>query len=304
MAFAPSDQAGNLRRLVEAQRQEVRHTAEDGLRTVAVLSGKGGVGKSNLALALSCALADGGKKVVLLDADLGMANIDLLCGINSRFNLSHVVEGSRRLGEVLVPLEENVEILPGGTGLKELADLDDTELKGVIDSLGTLEGKADIVVLDTGAGIHKGVLAFALAADTTVLVTTPEPTSVRDAYGVLKSLNGASPEGRELLLVVNMAGSDREGQEVAERIMTASSQFLGRAPVYLGCVLRDDAVGRAVRQRKTFYRLFPAAPAGLCVRRLAGELLQRWSGRMELPHPPRGLKTFFLRLSRGFFMEK
>ena len=304
MTFAPSDQARNLRRLVEAQRQEVRQTAEGGLRTVAVLSGKGGVGKSNLALALSCALADEGKKVVLLDADLGMANIDLLCGISSRFNLSHVVEGSRRLGEVLVPLEENVDILPGGPGLKELADLDDRELKGVIDSLGTLEDKADIVVLDTGAGIHKGVLAFALAADTTILVTSPEPTSVRDAYGVLKSLRSASSEGKELLLVVNMAGSDREGREVAGRIMMASSQFLGRAPVYLGCVLRDDAVGRAVRQRKTFYRLFPAAPAGLCVRRLASELLQRWSGRMELPHPPEGLKTFFLRLSRGFFMEK
>ena len=304
MAFAPSDQAGNLRRLVEAQRQEVRQTAGGGLRTVAVLSGKGGVGKSNLALALSCALADGGKKVVLLDADLGMANIDLLCGISSRFNLSHVVGGSRGLDEVIVPLEDNVEVLPGGSGLKELADLDDTDLKGVIDSLGTLEDRADIVILDTGAGIHKGVLAFALAADTTILVTSPEPTSVRDAYGVLKSLRSASSEGKELLLVVNMAGSEREAQEVADRILTASRQFLGRSPAYLGCVLRDDAVGRAVRQRKTFYRLFPAAPAGLCVRRLAGELLQRWSGRMELPHPPGGLKTFFLRLSRGFFMEK
>lgn len=304
MTLAPSDQAGDLRRLVEAQRQEVRQTVGGGLRTVAVLSGKGGVGKSNLALALSCALADGGKRVVLLDADLGMANIDLLCGISSRFNLSHVVEGSRRLDEVIVPLENNVEVLPGGSGLKDLADLDDTELEGVIDSLGTLEGRADIVVLDTGAGIHKGVLAFALAADTTILVTSPEPTSVRDAYGVLKSLRSASSEGKELLLVVNMAGSEREAQEVADRILTASRQFLGRSPAYLGCVLRDDAVGRAVRQRKTFYRLFPAAPAGLCVRRLAGELLQRWSGRMELPHPPGGLKTFFLRLSRGFFMEK
>lgn len=304
MTLAPSDQAGDLRRLVEAQRQEVRQTVGGGPRTVAVLSGKGGVGKSNLALALSCALADGGKRVVLLDADLGMANIDLLCGISSRFNLSHVVEGSRRLDEVIVPLEDNVEVLPGGSGLKDLADLDDTELEGVIDSLGTLEGKADIVVLDTGAGIHKGVLAFALAADTTILVTSPEPTSVRDAYGVLKSLRSASSEGKELLLVVNMANTECEAQEVADRILTASRQFLGRSPAYLGPILKDESVGRAVRQRKTFYRLFPAAPAGLCVRRLAGELLQRWGGLVELPHPPGGLKTFFMRLSRGFFMEK
>lgn len=301
---APSDQAGDLRRLVEARRQEVRRHCGNGPRTVAVLSGKGGVGKSNLALALTCALADSGNRVVLLDADLGMANIDLLCGIGGRFNLSHVVDGSRRLDEVVVPLEENVEILPGGSGLKDLADLDDTELSGVIDSLGLLEDRADIVILDTGAGIHKGVLAFALAADTTILVTTPEPTSVRDAYGVLKSLEGASPEGKELLLVVNMAGSGGEAREVAGRILTASHQFLGRSPVYLGHVLRDDAVGRAVRLRRPFYRLFPSAPAGLCVRRLADDLLARWEVRRGFSYPPRGLKAFFLRLSRGFFMEK
>ena len=301
---APSDQAGDLRRLVEARRQEVRRHCGNGPRTVAVLSGKGGVGKSNLALALTCALADSGNRVVLLDADLGRANIDLLCGIGGRFNLSHVVDGSRRLDEVVVPLEENVEILPGGSGLKDLADLDDTELSGVIDSLGLLEDRADIVILDTGAGIHKGVLAFALAADTTILVTTPEPTSVRDAYGVLKSLEGASPEGKELLLVVNMAGSGGEAREVAGRILTASHQFLGRSPVYLGHVLRDDAVGRAVRLRRPFYRLFPSAPAGLCVRRLADDLLARWGVRRGFSYPPRGLKAFFLRLSRGFFMEK
>ena len=154
------------------------------------------------------------------------------------------------------------------------------------------------------SGIHKGVLAFVLAADTTILVTTPEPTSVRDAYGVLKSLEGASPEGKELLLVVNMAGSGGEAREVAGRILTASHQFLGRSPVYLGHVLRDDAVGRAVRLRRPFYRLFPSAPAGLCVRRLADDLLARWGVRRGFSYPPRGLKAFFLRLSRGFFMEK
>ena len=303
MSFAPSDQAGDLRRLVEAQRREVRQNGGAGPRTLAVLSGKGGVGKSNLALALSCALADQGKRVVLLDADLGMANIDILCGISARFNLSHVVDGSRRLDDVLVPLEERLDILPGGAGLKEMADLDDAELAGVIDALGLLEDRADIVVLDTGAGIHKGVLAFALAADTTVLVTTPEPTSVRDAYGVIKSIGGVAEE-RELLLVVNMAASEREAREVADRIVMAAKQFLGRAPVYLGCVLRDETVGRAVRLRRSFYRLFPAAPAGACVRRLVDGLLGLWGGNREPSFAPKGFKAFFLRLSRAFFMEK
>ncbi|MCR4817640.1 MAG: MinD/ParA family protein [Fretibacterium sp.] len=299
------DQAGDLRRIVEEKRQELRHRGRGShLRTLAVLSGKGGVGKSNVSVSLSCALADQGKRVVLLDADLGMANLDILCGVSAKYNLSHLVTGSRELNEILIPLEKRVFLLPGGVGLKEMADLDDEGMERVFDLLMTLEDQADILILDTGAGIHKGVLSFAHAADMTLLVTTPEPTSVRDAYGVIKSLGGGGQKpGEELMLVVNMAGSRDEAREVAERIRMASMQFLGNAPAYLGYILRDDSVERAVRSRKIFYRSHPSSSAANCIKRLTNELLRLWEGR-PVPVEPKGLRSFFLRLTRNFFVER
>ena len=302
MSAIPLDQAGDLRRLVEEKRQAIRRKSR--LRTLAVLSGKGGVGKSNMALALACALADQGKRIVLLDADLGMANLDILCGLSAKYNLSHVVEGKCDLSEALTPREERINILPGGSGLKEMADLDDLALGRVFDTLESLEDTADIVVLDTGAGIHKGVLSFAHASDMTLLITTPEPTSMRDAYGVIKSLGRGSPEADEdLMLVVNMAGTEREAARVADRICTAAEKFLGRTPVYLGYILKDENVETAVRRQKVFYRLMPGSPASLCIKKLTDELLDLWERRV-VPRSSRGLRSFFLRLTRGFFMEK
>lgn len=299
---AAGDQAGELRRLVEEKRQAIRRRGR--LRTVAVLSGKGGVGKSNLALSLACAMADRGKRVVVMDADLGLANLDLLCGVSPQHNLSHLVEGSRGLTEVLtpVPREERVTLLSGGVGLKAMADLDDDALQRVFGALEDLESRADVLILDTGAGIHHGVLAFAHAADLTLLVTTPEPTSVRDAYGVIKSL-GPAEAGRELLLVVNMASSRAEALDVADRIRRASARFLRRSPSYLGCVLRDACVERAVRGRGIFYRASPYSSASRCVGELAEALLQ-WGEERTAPPETRGLRSFFARLARGFFMEK
>ncbi|MBQ7262581.1 MAG: MinD/ParA family protein [Synergistaceae bacterium] len=296
------DQARDLRRLVEEKRQAIRQKGR--LRTIAVLSGKGGVGKSNMSIALSCAFADCGKRVVLLDADLGLANLDILCGVSARYNLSHLVDGSRRLEEILIPLEERVSLLPGGVGLREMADLEDEAMDRVFGALDGLEDRMDLLILDTGAGIHKGVLSFARAADLALLVTTPEPTSVRDAYGVIKSMGRVARErGGEIMLVVNMAGSKEEAQEVSERIRMASMQFLGNAPAYLGYVLKDDSVERAVRGRKAFYRASPSSAASRCVKRLADEILRSWEGRV-VPRDSRGLRSFFLRLTRGFFMER
>ncbi|MCR5347243.1 MAG: MinD/ParA family protein [Fretibacterium sp.] len=298
------DQAGDLRRIVEEKRQASRHGGRGShLKTMAVLSGKGGVGKSNVSLSISCALADEGKRVVLLDADLGMANLDILCGIVAKYNLSHLVAGSRELDEILIPLEERVLLLPGGSGLKEMADLDDEGMERVFDLLMGLEDRADVLVMDTGAGIHKGVLSFAQAADVALLVTTPEPTSVRDAYGVIKSLGGGGrKQGEDLMLVVNMAGSRGEAHDVADRIRMASIQFLGSAPAYLGYILRDDSVERAVRGRKIFYRSHPSSSAAKCVKRLTGELLRLWDGR-PVQADAQGIRSFFLRLTRGFFAE-
>ena len=318
------DQAGELRRMVQDNRQKNKPSTphQQRLHTLSILSGKGGVGKSNIAAALSFALADFGKRVVLIDADLGMANLDILCGVdNARYNISHLIDGSRNLNEILVHFRTSpratsqngaVALLPGGVGLKNIADLDDNDMERLFESLSGLESMSDYLIMDAGAGIHKGVLSFAYASEITILVTTPEPTSIRDAYGVIKSLGAAAWESIEgattgLMLVVNMASSSREAAEVAERIRLASMQFLGNAPIYLGYVLRDDAIEQSVKARKIFYRTDPEASASICVRNLAGELLRLCEGaniKREAVQENGSVKSFFKRLAKSLFTNK
>lgn len=318
--FYNPDQARDLRRMVLDNRERTRIPQH--LHTISVLSGKGGVGKSNISAALSFALADFGKRVVLIDADLGMANLDILCGVtNARYNIAHLIEGSRNLNEILVhfrPSERamhkhgSVALLPGGTGLKEIADLDDFAMERLFASLSGLDEIADYLIMDAGAGIHKGVLSFAYASEITLLVTTPEPTSVRDAYGVIKSLGATAWDGPEgaasgLMLIVNMANSTMEAQELAERIRRASMQFLGNAPIYLGCVLRDSSIEQAVKNWKIFYRSDPESPASICIRNLSGELLRFCEGanikRETLPEKSGGVIDFFKRLTKSLFSD-
>lgn len=313
------DQAGDLRRMVQDNRQKI--ITPHRIHTLSILSGKGGVGKSNIAAALSFALADFGKRVVLIDADLGMANLDILCGVNNaRYNISHLIDGSRSLSEILVHFRTSqratarngaVALLPGGVGLKDIADLDDNDMERLFENLSGLESLSDYLIMDAGAGIHRGVLSFAYASEITVLVTTPEPTSIRDAYGVIKSLGAAAWETIEgdaagLMLAVNMAESSREASEVAERIKLASMQFLGNAPVYLGYVLKDEAIERSVKARKIFYRTDPESNASICIRNLAGELLRLCEGADIKPEALKpqeggGVRMFFTRLARSLF---
>lgn len=298
------DQAGELRRMVIDSR-EIRSPQ---LHTVAVLSGKGGVGKSNIAASLAFALADFGKRVVLVDADLGLANLDILCGVkNARFNIAHLIEGSRNLNEILVhfktspraeKLGGSVSLLPGGYGIKEIADLDEFAMERLFSALSELDQVADYLIMDAGAGIHRGALSFAYASEITMVITTPEPTSVRDAYGVIKSL-GQMVSHPGLMLVVNMVSSSREAAEVSERIRLASMQFLGSAPSFLGYVVKDDTVERAVKSCRIFYRTDPGSKAGICVKNLAGELLRKFDEVPEVEEV--GMTGFFERLMSRIF---
>ena len=318
------DQAGELRRMVTDNRQKAKQEQpQQRLHTLSILSGKGGVGKSNIAAALSFALADFGKRVVLIDADLGMANLDILCGVrNARYNIAHLIEGSRSLNEILVHFKTSeratslngaVSLLPGGYGIKEIADLDEYAMGRLFDALSGLEEMSDYLIMDAGAGIHRGALSFAYASEITLLITTPEPTSIRDAYGVIKSLGAAAWQGSAdvasgLMLVVNMASSSREAQEVAERIRLASMQFLGNAPMYLGYVLKDEVIERSVKNCRIFYRTDPDSNAGICIRNLAGDLLRLCEGtdikHEEFAQKRKGMRGFFSRLARTLFSDK
>lgn len=299
------DQAHDLREISGVRRKNKRTF------TISILSGKGGVGKSNIAVALACALSDIGKNIVLFDADLGMANLDILCGVKAKYNLAHLITGQKTLNEILLPLpgsqksiinKGSVLLLPGGVGLKEIAELGDNDSMRVFESLAGLEDLADYLIMDAGAGIHRGVLSFGYASDITLLVTSPEPTSIRDAYGVIKSLGNDAwlrNNGAGLMLIVNMANSRKQAHDVADRIRIASTKFLGNAPVYLGYVLRDSIVEKSVRACRIFYRMEPNSPASACVANLAVELLRLCEGiRVKRqPIPKEGfMKNFFKQL--------
>lgn len=264
-----NDQATVLRELVSNKKDASVTLRAAGMRSIAILSGKGGVGKSNVAVNIALALAEKGLRVAVLDADLGLANIDILFGVIPKFNLGHVLKGEKELAEILFNVSENVFIIPGGAGLQELADLDEQRQQWIVERLGFLENDIDLLILDTSAGIHKNVLSFAISVDLSVLLTTPEPTAIRDAYSVLKSLCQATGNRANIGLLVNMAADEKEASLVADRIISAAEQFLNYKVEYLGCILWDQKLRDAVKNRKPLLLSGGESVAALSFRALA-----------------------------------
>ena len=292
---ASSDQAQPLRQIVGDEK------AAQPLRTFAVVSGKGGVGKTNLAVNLSLAFCEGGQRVVLLDSDLGLANVDILFGLlPPAATLAHVIEGERTLDEVLLKLHEGFWLIPGGAGVQELADLEERRQSLLIEEFSRLDERADVLLIDTAAGLHASVLAFALAADSVILVTTPEPTAIRDAYGVLKVLARRSNGRIDVRLIVNMARDEADAQEVGRRFQMAAAQFLNVPVIFAGYVSRDDRVHDAVSRQRPLLWAFPDSKAARNVRLVASRILPAPSLEEEVvaAAPSRGLKGFLFRLSR------
>jgi len=256
-----TDQAAKLRSLT-------RRTTK--AQVIAITSGKGGVGKSNVAVNLSIKLAQSGKRVILLDADLGLANADVLCNVEIRSNLAHVVARQKELAEVLVDAPGGFKLIGGASGLAKMADLTEFDRQRLVAALGELETLADHIIIDTGAGISPNVLCFTRAADHVLVVTTPEPTAITDAYAVIKVLHRSGQlESQRTNLVVNQALTQQEAAAVYSRISSVARQFLGVAVYDAGYVLRDDAVGLAVRSRVPFVIGHPRSEAAWCINQLA-----------------------------------
>jgi len=259
MPAAVHDQAAALRSLARARPRAT---------VIAITSGKGGVGKSNVAVNLAIRFAKSGKDVVLLDADLGLANADVLCNVQLPANLSHVIARKRVLRDVLVDAPGGFRLIGGASGLARMADLSDDERSRLVDAMAELEHQADIILIDTGAGISPNVLSFTRAADHVLVVTTPEPTAITDAYAVIKVVSRDPGVGR-ISLLVNQARSPAEGRLVHDRIARVAKQFLGATVFDAGHVMSDEAVPLAVRRRVPFVLSTPQCPAGQCITRLA-----------------------------------
>jgi flagellar biosynthesis protein FlhG len=260
-------------------------------RAIAVTSGKGGVGKSNLAVNLAVVLSQMGRRVCLLDADLGMANADVLCNLTPRQTLLHVVTGRSRLADVCMLAPGGFRLIPGASGVAGMADLGPRQRAIVLGQLVALEQVVDDIIIDCAAGISANVLAFAAVAHTTVVTTTPEPTAVTDAYGMVKCLVRQGAEAR-VELVVNMVEDAEEGRGVHERMDRVTRAFLGRSIGHGGSVPLDPAVAMAVRHRLPFTLAAPDAPATRAVRAIGRGLVGIDSGER------RGRAGFFARVAR------
>jgi len=244
-----SFQAEELRRTIrENKAQEPARRAK---KSISIISGKGGVGKSNIAINLALAFGKyRGIPAAVIDADLGLANVDVLLGLDARLTLENVFLGEMTVRDILVPVSEKVWLVPGGSGLPELADMSPTMRKQLLPEMLTLDDIVDVIVIDAGAGIHASVRDFALASDIVVVVATPEPTAVKDAYSMIKSIS-TSPSilGKELFLVVNMAFSEREAATSAKRLMDTTGRFLGIELKYLGPLLHDSRIPKSVKAK-------------------------------------------------------
>ena len=236
--------------------QQIMQRQQQRSRVIAVTSGKGGVGKTNISVNIALCLAASDKKVLLMDADLSLGNIDVLLNINSKYNISHLLNGRKSVEEIIHTGAEGLEMIFGASGLEDLADLSSFQRQRLLGELENLHDNNELIIVDTAAGITKSVIGFCLASDQVLVVTTPQATSMTDAYAVIKILAKHNFKGR-ISLVVNMAETINEGRNTYQQISKVASQFLDIEVYNAAILLRDERLNRAVNLRKPVVHAFP-----------------------------------------------
>ncbi len=257
-------QAASLRRL-----QQPHST-----RVIAVTSGKGGVGKTNVSVNLAMALTLQGKDVTILDADLGLGNIDVLLGLHPAYNLSHVINGERSLDEVMVAGPDSLRIIPAASGIQMMAELTPSQHGGIIRAFSELNHNIDVLLIDTAAGISDSVISFSRAAQEVIIVVCDEPASITDAYALIKLLNREHGLFRFRVLS-NMVKSAQQGREVYETIIKVTDRFLDVALDYMGYIPHDDYVVKSIRKQRAVVEAFPRSKAAMAFKTLADKV-EKW----------------------------
>jgi flagellar biosynthesis protein FlhG len=258
------------------------------VKVITVSGGKGGVGKSNLTVNLAMSLAKRGQKVLIMDADLGLANIDIMLGLRVEKNLSHLVKGECTLDEIIIEGPSGVKIIPASSGTKEMAQLSEMEHVGLIRAFSDLSDDIDTLIVDTAAGIADNVISFAQASQDLLMVVCDEPTSITDAYALIKILSQEHDLFR-FRVVANMVRSPNEGRSLYNKLTRVTDQFLDVALDYVGCIPFDENVRKAVRKQQALVNLYPSSPASIAVDKLA-EKVSTW----PIPQMAKGNIEFFM----------
>lgn len=275
--------------MIEDQASSLRKMSRTNLtKVIAVTGGKGGVGKTNVTLNTAIAMAKTGKKVLVLDADLGLANVDVMLGLRVGKNLSHVLSGECMLEDILVEGPYGVLIAPATSGTQSMAELSATEHAGLIRAFSELKIPIDVLLVDTAAGISDMVLSFSRASQDIMLVVCNEPTSLTDAYALMKILNRDHGVFK-FKVVANMVRNAREGQELFAKLSKVTNRFLDIALELVATVPYDENIRKAVRKQKAIVDVYPGSPASLAITSLAKQALS-W----PIPHQPGGHLEFFI----------
>ena len=282
-----NDQASKLRVLARGQAPESPLFRS---RVMAITSGKGGVGKTNVVAGLAIALANQGQKVVVLDADFGLANIDILLGLAPTHTLEHVLRGEKVLEEIMVEGPRGIQVIPASSGIQELTRLDAASELRLIQGLQRVSEGQDWLLIDTAAGIHDSVIKLIMAAQEIVLVTTPEPTSLVDAYAMVKVVH-LRDATKPIWLLINNSQTETEAEETIEQLQAATLRFLGRELQVLGMIPSDPHVLQAVRQQRSVVDLYPRSPASIAFQSIADQV------QKKVPLQKDGFASFWRQLS-------
>jgi flagellar biosynthesis protein FlhG len=275
-------------RASDQQAASARIAPARGVTTIAVASGKGGVGKTQIAVNLAVALAQRGRKTLLLDADLGLANVDVLLGLRPAATLEHVMSGECELDDVVVAGPANLKIVPGGSGISRLANLSPLEQSGLVNAFSSLTMAADVMVVDVATGVDRLVLGFCGAASEVVVVLCDEPASLTDAYALVKLL--ARERGvRRFRVLCNRVRNRVHGQALFTRFLAVCDRFLAVSLTHFGSVPEDAIFSRAAEAQRAVVDGYPSSPAGAALKELAVR-----ADRFDVPRIPSGGPIFFV----------
>lgn len=266
------DQADKLRQQVEMMKEQAPSA-----RVIAVTSGKGGVGKTSISVNLALQFKEQGKKVVVLDADFGLANVEVMLGIRPQYNLADVIFNNKPIEEVITDGPMGIGFISGGSGVQDLVNLDKVRLQKLIAQLVKLDKLYDVVIIDTGAGIADSVVEFVISSPEVLLVITPEPTSITDAYSLLKAVNRKKEfkrESKAIKVITNRVDSEADGQEIYDKISIVASKFLNIQLEYIGCIPNDKKLGNAVLEQKPVVLGAPNSEPSICLKNICNRLLQ------------------------------